>query len=137
MWKSLIDFFENSSDHRKLALNDKVRNIKMQKHGTFPQYLSRLKQFRDELGGVGVHVVEDYLVRLSLLGIPKIWLGHQYLMNDREKVLNWECLWSDLVHEEIRQNTRDGTSSRGKDEEKFALVGKRKKGKGNKSQTKP
>ena len=35
------------------------------------------------------------------------------------------------------KNTRDGTSSKGEDEEKFALVGKGKKGKGNKSQTKP
>ena len=39
--------------------------------------------------------------------------------------------------EEIRQNTRDGTSSKGKDEEKFALARKAKKGKGKKSQSKP
>ena len=45
-----------------------------------------------------------------------------------------ECLWSDLVHGEIRWNTSDGTSCKGKDEEKIALVGR---GKWNKSQSKP
>lgn len=44
---------------------------------------------------------------------------------------------SDLVQEEIRHNTRDGTSSKGEDEENFALVGKAKKAKGKKYQAKP
>lgn len=50
-------------------------------------------------------------------------------MNEREKLPNWECLWSNLVQEEIRWNTRDETSSKGEDEEKIALVGKENNGK--------
>ena len=46
-------------------------------------------------------------------------------------------LWYVLVQEEIRKNTRHGTSSKGEDEEKFALDGKENKGKGKKSQSKP
>ena len=49
-------------------------------------------------------------------------------MNGRDKLPNWEHLWSDLVQEEIRWNTRDETSSKGEDEENFALVGEGKKG---------
>lgn len=30
MWKTLTELFENRSDHRKLALKGKLRNIKMQ-----------------------------------------------------------------------------------------------------------
>jgi len=41
-----------------------------------------------------------------------------------------------LVQEEIRLNTRDETSSKGDDEEKYALEGKENKGKGKKSQSK-
>jgi hypothetical protein len=109
----------------------------MQKNDTIPQYLSRFTQVHDELGGVGVNVAEDDLVSLALLGLPKSWHSYQDSVNGREKLPNWEHLWSDLVQEEIRWNTRDGTSSKGEDEEKFALVGKGKKGKGKKSQTKP
>lgn len=35
MWKTLIEFFENNSDHRKMTLKDKVRSIKMQKNDKF------------------------------------------------------------------------------------------------------
>ena len=58
-------------------------------------------------------------------------------MNERAKLLNWECLWSDLVQEEISRNAKDGNSSKGDDEEIFALNGKGNKGKGKKSQSKP
>lgn len=58
------------------------------------------------------------------------------MVNGREKIPIWERLWSDLVQEEIKQNIRDGTSSKGEDEEKLSLAGKEKKGKGLKSHSK-
>ena len=71
MWKALTKLFENSSDHRKKALKDKLQNIKMKKNETILNYMSRFTQSCDELGGVGVNVVEDVLVSLALLGLPK------------------------------------------------------------------
>jgi hypothetical protein len=71
MWKVLTDLFQNSSDHRKLALKDKLRKIKMEKGDTSPKYLTKFVQCRDELGSVGITVVADDLVSLALLGIPK------------------------------------------------------------------
>eukprot|EP00253_Pinus_taeda_P030511 PITA_30511 len=79
MWKELTDLFQSKSDQRKLALKDKLRNIKCEK-------------------------------------------------GDR-----WERLWSDLVQEEIRQNTRDRSSSKASDEENCALAAKTKKGKNKKA----
>ena len=79
----------------------------MQKNDTILQYLRRFTQVCDELGGLCVNVAEDDLVSLALLGLPKSWHECQYLVNKREKLLNWERLWSDLVQEEIRRNTRD------------------------------
>lgn len=58
-------------------------------------------------------------------------------MNERENLPNWERLWFDLVQEEIRWNTTDGTSSKGEDEENITLDGNTKKGKGKKSHSKP
>ena len=51
-------------------------------------------------------------------------------MNGREKLPDWERLWSDLVQEEFWQNTRDGSSSKTDDEENCALDGRENKGKG-------
>jgi len=76
-WKALKDLFQNSSDHRKLALKKKLRKIKMEKGETIPNYLAKFTQCRDELGSVGVTVFEYDLVRLTLLGLPKSLHNYQ------------------------------------------------------------
>ena len=48
------------------------------------------------------------------------------------KLPGWERLWSDLVQEEIRWGTRDGSSSKNEYEENYALASKERKYKGKK-----
>lgn len=43
----------------------------MHKNDTIPKNLSIFTQVHDDIGGVGVNVVEYDLVSLSLLGLPK------------------------------------------------------------------
>ena len=81
-------------------------------------------------------VVDDDLVSLALLGLPKSWHSYQDSINGREKFPYWERLWSDLVQEEFRRNTRDGSSFKNEDEEYCALASKVKKGKRNKFHSK-
>jgi hypothetical protein len=95
MWKTLTDLFQNNNDHRKLALKDKLRKIKMENGDSIPKYLTMFVQCRDELGSVGITVADDDLVRLSLLGLPKSWHSYQVSVNGREKLPDWERLWSD------------------------------------------
>jgi hypothetical protein len=115
-----------------LALKDKLRKINMQKGDSIPKYLMKFFQCRDELGSVGITFVDDDLVSLALLGLPKSWYSYQDSVNGRETVLDWERLWSDLVQEEFRRNIRDGSSSKHGDEEDCALAAKARKGKGKK-----
>ena len=61
---------------------------------------------------------------LALLGLSKSWHSYQDFVNGREKLSDWERLWWDLVQEEIRQSTRDGSSSKNDDEENCALASK-------------
>jgi len=82
---------------------------------------------------VGVTVDDEDLVSLALLGLLKSWHSYQDSVNGREKFPGWERLWSDLVQEEIRRNTRDGSSSKGPNEENCALASKAKKGKNKKA----
>jgi hypothetical protein len=97
MWKVLTDLFQNSSDHRKLALKDKLRKIKMEKGDSIPKYLTKFVQCRDELGSVGITVAADDLVSLALLGLLKSWHNYQDSINGRENLPDWERLWSNLV----------------------------------------
>jgi len=112
MWKTMKNVFQNSSDHKKLTLKDKLRNIKMQRNETIPEYLSMFVQCHDELCQVGVTIAKDDLVSLAFIGLAKSWHNYQDSMKKREKLPNWEGLWSNLVHEKIRRNTKYGTSSK-------------------------
>ena len=129
----MTNMFQNSSDHRDLALKDKLRKINMEEGEMIPTYLKKFTQFRDELGSVGVTVAQDDLLILDLLGLPKSWHSYQDSMNGRENLPDWENLWSDLVIEEIRWSIREGTSNTNKEED-CALVQKGKKDKGKKYQ---
>ena len=119
-----------------LELKEKLRKIKMEKGDTIAKYLTKFTQCRDELGSVGVMVAEEDLMSLALLGLSKRWHSYKDLVNGRDNLIDWEWLWSDLVQEEIRWNTRDGSSSNHDDEENCALAGKVKKGKGQSSHSK-
>jgi len=48
----------------------------------------------------------------------------------REKLPDWERLWSDLMQDEIRRNTNDGSSSKTDDEDNCALAINARKRKG-------
>jgi hypothetical protein len=90
MWKVLTDLFQNSNDHRKLVLNDKLSMIKMDKGDSIPKYLTKFFQCRYELGSVGITIDDDDLVILGLLGLPKSWHSYQDSVNGREKFPDWE-----------------------------------------------
>ena len=97
-----MNLLQNSSDHRKLALEDELRNIKMVKGNSILKYLTKFNQFWDELGSVRITISKEYLVSLVLLGLPKSWHNYHDSVNGREKLPQWERLWSNLVQEAIR-----------------------------------
>ena len=108
----------------------------MEKGNTIPKYIKKFFQCQVELGSIGITIDDDDLVSLALLGLPKSWHSYQDSVNGREKLPDWERLWSDLVQEEFKRNTRDGSSSKNEDEEYCALSAKEIKGKGNTSHSK-
>jgi len=72
MWKTLNGLFQNRSDHIKLALKEKIGNIKMGKGDSIPKYFTKFTHCRDELGSVGIIVSEEDIVSLDLLGLPRV-----------------------------------------------------------------
>ena len=53
-------------------------------------YLNKFTTYRDELGSVGITTVNDDMVSLALLGLPKSWNSYQDSVNGREKLPDWE-----------------------------------------------
>eukprot|EP00253_Pinus_taeda_P001893 PITA_01893 len=123
-------------DQRKLALKDKLRKIKCEKGDIISTYMNNFTTYRYYLGSVGITTNDDDMVSLALLGLPKSWHSYRDSVNGREKLIDWERLWSDQMQEEIRRSTRDGSSSKHDDEENIALASKARKGKGKASHSK-
>eukprot|EP00253_Pinus_taeda_P007000 PITA_07000 len=136
MWKSLKNLYQNNKDQRKLVLKEKLQKIKCEKGDTISTYLNKLTTCREELGSVGITTNDDDMVSLSLLVLPKSWHSYQDSVNGREKLPDWEQLWSDLMQEEIRRSTKDGSSSKHDDEDNLSLASKSRRGKGKASHSK-
>ena len=81
MWKALPDLFQSNNDHRKLALKDKLRKIKMEKGDTITKYLTKFVQYRYELGSVGITIADNNFVSLDFLGLPKSWHSYEESVN--------------------------------------------------------
>jgi len=79
----------------------------MEKGEMIPKYLTKFTYYHDEHGSVGITMFEDDMVSLALLRLPKSCHIYQDSVNGREKLPYWERLWSDLMQEEIRRNTKD------------------------------
>lgn len=73
MWKTLKDLYQNNSDQRKMALKDKLQRIKMEKGNNISTYLNKLTTYKDDLSSVGITTIDDDMVSLALLGVPKSW----------------------------------------------------------------
>ena len=65
---------------------------------------------------------------LALLGLPKSWHSYKDSVNSREKLPGWERLWLDLVQEEIRRSTRDGSSLKNDDDKDCGNQSKEREG---------
>ena len=101
-------------------LKDKLQKIKCEKGDTISTYLNKLTTYRDEFGSVGITIADNDMVSLALLSLLKSWHSYQDSVNGREKLPDWEQLWSDLMQEEIIRSTKDGSSSKQDDEENLA-----------------
>ena len=84
--KKFKDLYQNNNDQRKLTLKDKLQKIKCEKGDMISTYLNMLTTCRDELGSVGITIVDDDLVSISLLGLPKSWHSYEDSVNGREKL---------------------------------------------------
>ena len=75
----------------------------MEKGDSISKYLNKLITCKDELSNVGITTFDDDMVSLALLGLPKTQNSYQDSVNGREKLPDWERLWSDLMQEEIKR----------------------------------
>jgi hypothetical protein len=111
-----------------MLFREKLRSTKMARGELVVTYLIKFTQIRDELTIVGETMDETEPVRTALNGFTKQWDVLVRGVVAREKLPDWERLWDDFTHEELRVGTSQASQSKSEDEENLALVGKDKFG---------
>ena len=67
--EKLKGLYQTSDSNRILFLNTKLFSIKMDANETMNKYLSRIKDFRDNMGDVGEELFSTDLVSITLKGL--------------------------------------------------------------------
>jgi hypothetical protein len=86
MWDTLKNLFEARNENRKMALKDKLHEVRMTKEENVATYLTRLAQLKDELAVVGKVNFDSEMVRITLKGFTKEWEVFVKCVVGREKL---------------------------------------------------
>ena len=105
MWDTLNQLFEAKNENHKMALKDKLHNVKMNKDEGVASYLTRVAQVKDELAAIGDTIPNSELVRIALKGFTKKWDIFVKCIVGRQKLPNWSRLWDDFTQEEIQERS--------------------------------
>lgn len=100
MWASLTKLYQSTNQNKNMVLKEKLRNAKMFKSDTVASYLTKITQFRDDLGEVGETVDSEELVRSTLSGFPLKWDVFVHEIVTWENMPSWDRLWDDFIQEE-------------------------------------
>lgn len=135
MWDALVQLYQNPFENRKLVFKYQLGTIKMQKDENATVYLTRIQEVCDEMATIGEKPMDTKLVLVALNGFTKDW--HTFIQSiiGRDKLSDWECLWSDFTQEELKLKlVGSGKSAKVQKDEKFSLVGKSSKAKAKRGQ---
>jgi hypothetical protein len=97
MWDTLKNLFEAKHENRKMALKDKLHEVRMTKEDNVATYLTRLAQVKDEIAIVGEVISDSKMVRIALKGFTKEWEVFVKCVVGREKFPDWSRLWDDFT----------------------------------------
>jgi hypothetical protein len=126
MWDTLKNLYEAKNENRKMALKDKLHDMKMAMGEGVASYLTQIAQVKDELAAVGEVISELELGRIALKGFTKEWDVFVKCVVGRENFPYWSRLWDDFTQEEIWMGSQSSGQKEDRTDENVALAAKGK-----------
>eukprot|EP00253_Pinus_taeda_P027074 PITA_27074 len=155
LWTKLEKLYMPKSLTNRILLKRQLYSLRMKEGTLIADHLNAFNTLLVQLQSIEVKIPSEDKAITLLCSLPESWdhfvtsiilsssetiefddVVASLLSEETRRKSHFETSTSEAMME-IRWNTRDGTSSKGEDEEKFALAGKEKKGKGKKSQSNP
>ena len=97
MYVALVGLYQNRNTGRKLHLKHQLQVVKMSSEDTVVNYLMKITQIQDQLAAIGDKVEDVELVNVALRGLPRSWELFVRRICAREKLLDFDRLWTDCV----------------------------------------
>ena len=107
MWDTLNQLFEAKIENKKMALRDKLHNIKLTKDDNVTSYLTRVAQVKYELVELGEIILGSKLSQIELKGFSNERDVFVKCIVGREKLPSWSRLRDYFTHEEIQEGSRN------------------------------
>eukprot|EP00253_Pinus_taeda_P004307 PITA_04307 len=130
IWTKIKNLYETHNTNRVLALKSKLFSMRMDERESATAFVARIKDVKDGLGAIGVAVVDEDLVAITVNGMRDDFQTFITGVLVREKAPSFDDLTAILQQEEDRrQNLNLNPQS-----DDLALVAKRRLSKGRQSQ---
>lgn len=76
-------------------------------------FLGGLNEIRDQLTAIGATLDQDLIVRTALNVVSKEWEVFVQSILGKGTLLPWDEMWASLRQEEIRRQSKTGSSNKG------------------------
>lgn len=101
MWVALIDLYQITSKNKKMVLQEKLNNIRMNRYEIVTSYLKTIQQAHDEILTIGEAVNDSKIVKVAPKGRAKHWTTFVDGILARQQLPDWNWLWDDFIQKEI------------------------------------
>jgi hypothetical protein len=108
MYDALVGLYQSGNVGRKLILKQQLQVVDMSSSSTVVSYLMRITQIRDQLAAIGEAIDDTELVNVALSGLPESWEPFVQGICAREKLSDFDRLWTDCIQKEARLESRSG-----------------------------
>ncbi|XP_071577887.1 uncharacterized protein [Temnothorax nylanderi] len=110
-WSNLSKQYENKCWSRRINLQTELWKLSYKECANMRDYLDKIKSLTQQLADIDAPVEDSWLVSIIMRGLPKQFDSIvQILDNTKEKVTS-EDIMEKLMHESLRQQTRDNTQA--------------------------
>ena len=127
MFDALVELYESNNTNRQMALRDELRSIKMTSEDSVNSYFMKISQVKDQLAAIDDPVNNRELVNIVLKGFPPSWESFIQGICAREKLPEFDRLWSNCTQKEIRMKPTSNDQEH-IDPENLALIARARKG---------
>jgi hypothetical protein len=107
MYDALVGLYQNKNTCRMLHLKHQLQIVRMTSEDTIVSYLMKITQIQDQLVAIGETVQDVELVNVALRGLPRSWEPFVQGICARDKLPDFDRLWTDCIQEETRLVSRD------------------------------